>query len=270
MANPARARYIPGMTRMIRLDGVGNLRDFGGYATACGRGLRAGRFYRSGHHAMATDADLATLAQLGITVVVDLRRADERERQPNRQWSGYAAEVITSDLSDFDRGWEALLPGRDPTPEFFDDLMRNWYQRAPFVPRMTSLFSRYFEAVAQTDGAVLIHCAAGKDRTGLLAALTHHLAGVRREDLVEDYLLTNSAPSQAEMAPRIARLIETLTGKTPSDEAVRVAMGVRPDYLETALAAIDQRYGSLDAYLETALGVDANRRQAFERQHLVG
>ena len=258
------------MTRMIRLEGVANLRDFGGYATGCGRGLRAGRFYRSGHHALATDEDLETLAGLGIAVVVDLRRADERERQPNRRWNAYAGEVITSDLDDFDRGWESLLPGADPTPEFFDGLMQIWYGRAPFVPRMTSVFSRYFEAMARADGAVLIHCAAGKDRTGLLAALTHHLAGVRREDLVEDYLLTNSAPSQVEMAPRIARLIETLTGKTPSDEAVRVAMGVRAAYLEIALAAIDERYGSLDGYLESALGVDAGRRRAFEARHLGG
>ena len=256
------------MTRMIKLEGVGNLRDFGGYATACGRGLRPGRFYRSGHHAMATDQDLEALAALDLAVIVDLRRPDERERQPSRRWQGFAATVVTSDLGDVDRGWEAMLPGADPTPGFFDAMMMDWYRRAPFGPRMTLLFSRYFEAMAQVDGGVLIHCAAGKDRTGLLAAMTHHLAGVRREDLVEDYLLTNSAPSQVEMAPRIAKIIETLSGKTPSDEAVRMAMGVQPAYLEASLDAIEARYGSVDAYLEQALGVDSGRRRAFEERHL--
>jgi protein tyrosine/serine phosphatase len=256
------------MTRMISLEGVGNLRDFGGYPTACGRGLKAGRFYRSGHQAQATDADLEALAALKLAVIVDLRRTDERERQPSRRWEGFDAAVISSDLGDIDRGWEAVLPGCDPTPEFFDGMMMDWYRRAPFGPRMTFLFSRYFEAMAASEGGVLIHCAAGKDRTGLLAALTHHLAGVRREDLIEDYLLTNAAPYQAEMAPRIGHIIEKLSGTTPSEEAVRVAMGVRAAYLEAALDAIEDRYGSIDAYLEQALEVGPKRRRAFEERHL--
>jgi protein tyrosine/serine phosphatase len=256
------------MTRMIRLEGVGNLRDFGGYATRCGRGLKAGRFFRSGHHGAATDADLDALAALDLQVIVDLRRTDERERQPCRRWTGFDATVLDSDLVDIDRGWEAALPGADPTPEFFDGMMMAWYRRAPFGPRMTHLYGRYFEVMAACDGGVLIHCAAGKDRTGLLAALTHHLAGVERDDLLEDYLLTNAAPSNAEMAPRIGKIIEKLTGRTPSDEAVRTAMGVRAQYLEAALAAIEDRYGSLDVYLEQALGVDPKRREAFEARHL--
>jgi protein tyrosine/serine phosphatase len=256
------------MTRMISLEGVGNLRDFGGYPTACGRGLKAGRFFRAGHQAQATDADLEALATLGLAVIVDLRRTDERERQPCRRWEGFDAAVICSDLDDIDRGWEAVLPGCDPTPEFFDAMMMGWYARAPFGPRMTWLYSRYFEAMAETEGGVLVHCTAGKDRTGLLAALTHHLAGVRREDLIEDYLLTNAAAYQAELAPRIAHVIEKLTGKTPSEEAVQVAMGVRPAYLEAALGAIEDRYGSIDAYLQEALGVGPARRRAFEARHL--
>src|SRR3954452_14511745 len=103
------------MDRMIRLEGVGNLRDFGGYATRCGRGLKPGRFYRSGHHATATDADLQALAELGLAVIVDLRRRDERERQPNRTWGGFDAAVVSSDLKDIDRGWHAELEGADPT-----------------------------------------------------------------------------------------------------------------------------------------------------------
>lgn len=255
---------------MIELEGVGNLRDFGGYATACGRGLRPGRFFRGGHQSWATDADLEALEALGIAVVVDLRRPDERERQPCRRWPGFAAAVIESDLADIDRGWESLLPGNDPTPEFFDGLMLEWYRRAPFGPRITHLFTRYFEVMAEVDGGVLIHCAAGKDRTGLLAALTHHVAGVARDDLLQDYLLTNDAASQVQMAPRLAKVIERLTGRTPSDEAVRMAMGVRAEYLEIALDAIEQRCGSIDGYLEQALGVSAERRRKFQERHLGG
>ena len=264
----AGSRYIAPMTRIIPLEGVGNLRDFGGYRTLCGRGLKPGRFYRSGHHNQATDADLDALAALNLAVVVDLRRTDERERQPCRRWPGFEATVIDSDLADVDRGWEAMLPGADPTPEFFDAMMLDWYRRAPFGPRMTYLFSRYFEVLAEVDGGVLIHCAAGKDRTGLLVALTHYLAGVRRDDLIEDYLLTNTVPSQAQMAPRVANIIEKLSGRTPSDEAVRVAMGVSPAYIAASLEAIETRYGSIDTYLDQALGVDPPKRRILEARVL--
>ena len=147
------------MTRMIELEAVANLRDFGGYPTRCGRGLRARRFFRSGHQGWATDADLEALRALDIAVIVDLRRADERQRQPCRRWSGFGAEVIESDLPDTYRGWESALPGNDPTPQFFDDMMMEWYGRAPFGRRITHLFTRYFEAMADHDGGVLIHCA---------------------------------------------------------------------------------------------------------------
>lgn len=257
-----------GMPRILDFEGIPNFRDFGGYATACGRGLKTGRLYRSGHHHQATDEDLRKLEGLGIGVIVDLRRTAEREREPSRRWTGFSAKVIDNDLPDVDKPWEEVLQGADPTPGFFRRISREWYLRAPFEPRLIDLYSRYLEALAQTDGAVLIHCAAGKDRTGLLAAITHHLAGVHRDDLVQDYLLTNEAPSQRTHAPRVAKMIAKHTGRAPSDEAVRVAMGVHADDLDLAFAEIDARYGSLDGYLEKALGLKSDRRAAIEARRL--
>ena len=256
------------MARILDFEGIPNFRDFGGYDTACGRGLRAGRLYRSGHHHDATEADIEKLAGLGIGVIVDLRRTAEREREPSRRWPGFDAVVIDNDLPDRDKPWEEVLRGNDPTPVFFRRISREWYQRAPFEPRLIDLYTRYLGMLAETDGAILIHCAAGKDRTGLLAAITHHLAGVHRNDLVQDYLLTNEAPSQTTHAPRVAKLIARHTGRSPSDEAVRVAMGVHAEDLEAAFAEIDARYGSLDSYVEQALGLSGGTRAAIEARHL--
>ena len=256
------------MTRILSLQGVPNFRDFGGYATACGRGLKPARLYRSGNHHRATDADLETMAGLGLAFVVDLRRRSEREREPSRRWPGFAATVIENDIGDMGKPWEEELKGADPTPEFFRGVARGWYRRNPFEPRLIDLYTRYFDALAEGDGAVLVHCAAGKDRTGLLVALTHHIAGVHRDDLVEDFLLTNSSPSNPSQAPLVAALIARHTGRTPSDEAVRTAMGVQAADLEASFEEIDARYGSLDGYLEAALAVDARKREAIQAKWL--
>ena len=83
--------------RRHALEGVDNFRDFGGYATACGRGVKPGRLFRSAQHAEASDADLAAIRAMGLSAVVDLRRPSERNRQPSRRWDGFAAKVIVND-----------------------------------------------------------------------------------------------------------------------------------------------------------------------------
>ncbi len=256
------------MTRVIQTLGLDNLRDFGGYDTACGRGLKAGRLYRSAHHQNATDDDLQALSALNLAVIVDLRRIEERKRFPSRRPQGFAGQVIDNDLGDVDQSWEASLKGQDPTVELFRNKSLEWYRRAPFEERHIDLFARYFAALAEVDGAVLIHCAAGKDRTGLLAALTHHMAGVHRDDMLQDYLLTNRLDFHERRAPVIAGLIQEFSGRAPSDAAVRAAMQVEASDLDIALKAIEARYGSIDAYLAEALGVDAARRAAFEAKYL--
>src|SRR5690606_7393851 len=131
------------------------------------------------------------------------------------------------------------------------------YRGLPFEPAHLDLFARYFRALAEAEGAVVIHCAAGKDRTGLLAALTHHVLGVHRDDMIEDYLLTNTAVDLAGRAPAIARQLQAMTGRPAGHDAVVAFLGVEPVYLETALDEVAARHGSIDRYLEQALGVDA-------------
>ena len=171
--------------------------------------------------------------------------------------------MIENDIADVGKPWEEELKGADPTVEFFRATSRGWYQRNPFEPRLIDLYARYFAALAETDGAVLVHCAAGKDRTGLLCALTHHLAGVHRDDLTQDFLLTNQVVLDSPQGPLVAALITRHTGRAPSDDALRTAMGVHAGDLEASFEVMEARYGSLDGYLEGALGVDAGKREAI-------
>lgn len=243
--------------RIHRFDALDNFRDYGDYAAGAGR-LKAGRLFRSGHHARLTAADLERLDALGIAAVVDLRRPSERRAQPSRRPDGFKGMVIESAHDD---GGEAphitFLKSGDLTADSGRRFMTETYKRLPFEPAHLDLFSRYFAALGEGDGPVLIHCAAGKDRTGMLAALTHHLLGVARDDMVEDYLLTNAAVDLVGRAPAIARQLQDMSGSLPSHDAVVAFLGVEAAYLETALDAIAARHGSVDRYLEHALGVDA-------------
>jgi protein tyrosine/serine phosphatase len=256
------------MTRHIPLQGVENFRDFGDYAAGQGR-LKKGVLFRAAHQAEATDQDLVAMAGLGIVTIVDLRRPNERERDPSRRWEGFAAEVIDNDLGvTGEDPWHTFLRGSDLSVGAIRDYLVEYYRRAPFKARHLDLFRRYFQALGAARGPVLIHCAAGKDRTGLLAALTHHVAGVADDDVIDDYLLTNNEERFVRRGPRFAAIVETATGRRPSDAAIRTAMGVEADYLATALAEMRGQYGSIDGYLENAVGLDAAGREAV-RAHIL-
>ncbi len=249
------------MSRILAFEGVDNFRDYGDYATHHGARLTRGVLYRSAHHARATDADLRKMAALGLATIVDLRRKSERDRDPNRRPTPCAARVIENDIGDVGVAPHmTFVASQELTPESVRGFMIEEYRRIPFEPRHLDLYRRYFQAVAAAEGPVVIHCAAGKDRTGLLAALTHKVVGVHDDDIYEDYLLTNSAARIEERAPTVQQTIRDNSGRTPSLAAVRAFLGVLPDYLDAAFAEIDSGHGALDAYLERALGVDADMK----------
>lgn len=256
--------------RVLALEGVDNFRDYGDYATAAGRRLHKGRLYRSAHHANATDADLERMAGLGCAVVVDLRRPSERQNTPSRRPQNWAGRVIESDLGvdELEPPHITALRESGFTPEGVETYMLKWYTDAPFDERHIDLFGRYFEAVADGEGPVIIHCAAGKDRTGLLAALTHHAVGVSDQDVMEDYMLTNKAARIEERAAEVGERIAETIGRPPSDAAIRTMLGVKENWFQRGWDEIKDRYGSIDAYMEQALGVDAKRREAVAAQLL--
>jgi len=256
------------MTRHIDFEGIDNFRDFGGYATACGRGLKAGRLFRSANHSRATDADLQRLRELGVAVIVDLRQPQEREREPSRRWDGFDAAVVENDLVTAHPDWTAKMQGQDLTADWFFADAIDYYRRAPHEPRHIDLFSRYFRALAEGDGAMVVHCAAGKDRTGLICSLTHHIAGVHPDDALEDYLLTNEESRMARKVESLGGWLAEAVGRSASDDALRVAVSVHPEYLATAYRVIHEAHGATDAYLADVLGIDAELRERIRERVL--
>jgi len=256
------------MTRHIDFDGIENFRDFGGYDAAAGRPVKQGLLYRSANHAYASEADLERMRDLGLAAIIDLRRTEERTREPSKRWPGFGAAVVENDILSDHADWAQSMKDVEVNAQWFLDDGMGYYRRAPFEPRHIDLFSRYFRTLAEADGAIVVHCAAGKDRTGLICALTHHVLGVHADDIMADYLLTND---ESRMARKIAFLgpwLRDTVGKTVDEAGLRVAVSVNAAYLETAFSVIREAHGSIDGYLTQALGVDAALRDQLQARLL--
>ena len=127
------------MTRKLPFEAIENFRDFGDYG-AGERRIRKGVLYRAAHQAEATDADLDSLAALGLSLIVDLRRPNERTRSPSRRWNGFSAEVIENGEGDeHDDPWHRFIAGSDLTAKAFAPPGPAWVVLpAPPLPRPTS------------------------------------------------------------------------------------------------------------------------------------
>lgn len=251
--------------RVLPLDRVLNFRDFGGYETASGARVARGRLFRSAHFAEASDADAAKLDALNIAIVVDLRRPEERVREPNR-WPGEGARTISAGGGHGDAlppHLQALLQD-DITAEGVADYMRLLYREFAFEPRHIELYRAWFAELVNADAPAVIHCAAGKDRTGLGCALTLHALGVGEEAIFADYELTNAVLDLDQRLPRIQARMEERLGRKFEAEALRPMLGVDPDYLRCALDSIVAQAGSLDAYLEDTLHLGSRERVALK------
>ena len=196
-------------------------------------------------------------------MVIDLRGARERAAAPCPRPDGFAARIVKV---------EAETSGLAPHIEAARDAdgaagmragMIAGYAGMPFRPVLAEVLRGYFAALAQADGATLIHCMAGKDRTGLAVALVHTMLGVHHDDVVADYLLTNVAGNAEERIAAGAKVVRHAYGRTLDDAEVRTLMMVEAAYLDAAFAAIRDRHGALEAYLRDMLGVDAARRDAI-------
>ncbi|MCW1384393.1 tyrosine-protein phosphatase [Novosphingobium sp. KCTC 2891] len=254
--------------RVLNLQGIHNFRDYGGYAARAGQ-LRKGALWRSGQHVGATQQDLDVVHGLGIGTVIDLRGDSERVAYPCLRHPEFDGEVM------FEPGETASAKGvavheemarQVVTEQDAVNAMVTLYGKLPFRPVLAGTYRLYFDALAGRDHPTLLHCLAGKDRTGVAAALVHTLLGVHHDDVLADYVLTNTAGNAEARIAAGATAVRSGFGARMEDNAVRVLMGVRPEFLETAFAAIRDQYGSVENYAEQLLGVDAAKISAMEEK----
>ena len=232
-----------------------NLRDVGGLATSDGRSTRYGVLYRSPHLAPSPEEE-ASIHALAIRSVIDLRSARERDSAPNRFFSAAAVDLVEYDITADFRA--------DDDPLAF---LRNDPGEAGAVALMISTYRQLTAAAATAvRGAadllvreatpLLVHCTAGKDRTGFVCAMLLIAVGVPHDVVIEDYL-----ESSRRIHAAIRDATRTILAQSQidlTDEALAALNAVRADYLHEALAVIARDYGSHSAYLD-ALGIDRAR-----------
>lgn len=245
--------------RIKPLQGVANFRDFGHYASRHGGRVRSGALYRSAHFAEATDPDITALEGLGVSLLVDLRRPEERAQEPNR-WPGPSVRALTNDEGvNTPPPHLAAVNASDWSPAGVEGYMRATYAAYPFEARYVALFGQFLRDLADGEGAAVVHCAAGKDRTGCLCALTLRLVGVADDETVADYLLTNQTLDWDRRLPAMRERIASRYGEAPGDDALRTMLGVQEDFLDAYFAAIGAEFASLERYAEAVLNLDPAR-----------
>ncbi|OOL31451.1 protein tyrosine phosphatase [Rhodococcus rhodochrous] len=252
---------------------IPNLRDVGGYATRDGASVRRGIVFRSTDLSRVTDADARVLSGLGLATVVDLRTEPERQAAPDRLPEGVRTLALDV-LADREHGsiaahMKELLTDAAFAREVLGDgrgaeYLRGSYRDFVLLPSARAAYRTLLQTLLAGDAdPVLVHCTTGKDRTGWASAVLLLALGVDEDTVFEDYLLTNER-----LLPVFAPVLEALTAKGVPRGDLESVLGVRAEYLATALAAAEETFGSFDRYLSDALGLTDSGR-ALLRQRLL-
>jgi protein-tyrosine phosphatase len=238
------------------MTGVANFRDFGGVPAANGTRVRAGLLFRCGQPGPLGDLSLDQLLAHDFAVIADLRFPDEARDAPMPWPDDYAGRIVS--LTEPGDGVAPHIAFFRPglhDPAVIRARYRAFYRSLPADPRYRPLFARTLCRIADCDGPALIHCSAGKDRTGLVCALILRCLGVATDAIIADYMCSADDAATAALRPEIRRRIAAHGAYLPDDAMLDAMVTVQPDYLLGALEEIDQIAGSLGGYLES-IGVD--------------
>src|SRR5215469_14065064 len=234
--------------RHLNLEGASNFRDLGGYPTADGRALKWRRIFRSNHLGHLTEQDVKVVRGLGVKSAFDFRGSQER----------LAAACVVEEIKVHSLPIEptvvaalrARLQARALSSADALEIMRESYRG--YVRLNTHSFRELFSHLIEDEAPLVIHCTAGKDRTGFACALILHALGVPDQVIAEDYLLTN----------RFYKRDPSASTDLPDD--VRQAIGsVEASFLTAGFDAIRTDYGDLESYLRDGLALGVGERTSL-------
>ena len=267
--------------RRIPFDGIENARSLDGIPMRDGRLIRPGTLVRSGNLSRASDSDVAILKEsFRLSDIFDFRFDSEAAADPDRQIEG----VRNTRLSTLPRKMiEGFSSGRTDTEQVKSSDFAEALVSYAFIPQAQELARQLYPAIVSDDvsrqrygtflrgvldakGGVLWHCSQGKDRAGWATAFVLAALGADRKTIVEDFSLSNDfyAPYVKTLSERVARN----GGGLQEITFIRSMIGVSVENFEWTLDLIDDRYGSLAAYLEKALGFTAREQELLRDKYL--
>jgi protein-tyrosine phosphatase len=239
--------------RHLRLQGASNFRDLGGYTGEGGRRIRWRRLFRSDHLGGLTAGDHEQLRAFGLAHAFDFRGVDEQAAAPYaidgvRRHSLSIEPTVSQRMQDIAR--VRTLTAADAVR-----LMRELYRM--LVNDQAHRFAALFEHLLADEAPLVFHCTAGKDRTGIAAALILLALGVPMATVRQDFLLTN----RHFQPPALAR-----SGLPP--DVLEVLWKVQEGFLDAALEAIERDHGGVDRYLAQRLALGPAARRALAARWL--
>ncbi len=254
--------------RKLMFQGAHNFRDLGGYKNAQGQHVKWGCFYRSDRLSNLTDEDLKFLSRLGLRNIIDLRSKSERDGAPSRLPKNSNIEIkevpVFEDGAFVDTLWSAIASGKLLGKDLHDIMVTS---NRNFIRLHTKAFAQFIQIVANAQNTPLMfHCMAGKDRTGFGAALILTILGVSRDDVLKDYLETNT--HLANNADVKYQDFKERIGSDASFENLRPILGVHEDYLNAAFETIEEDYGHFNDYLVKALNVTQSMTERMQENFL--
>ena len=225
--------------RHLPLEGAYNTRDLGGYTTAAGRTTRWGRYLRSDSLHTLTPKAVDTLIDYGVRSIVDLRRSAELQFKPTPFIGCEAVVYYHQNMTG-----DVRLEGRDQLAAIDDTAVRRGRLYCLILEQRKHIVHQIMSILSQEGGLpALVHCNAGKDRAGIIAAFVLHLAGVPRETIVADYALSARYNVAAHLDRNPGLSPEEFTWETYQD------MACPPGTIELTLDFLDERYDGIEGYL---------------------
>jgi protein-tyrosine phosphatase len=245
-------------SREVALEGAVNFRDLGGYITTDYRRVAMRRIYRSGDISRLTDEDLKELKRRKIYTVIDFRGEDEAAEAPDRLLPGSdylllpAGSGNATDVATLIEGHES---GRDAMVAFYSDISVFKEKYLPFFRKLLML---------PDSSAVVFHCSAGKDRTGIAAALLLYALDVPIETIMADYVTTNLYRKEEN-----EKIVDFLVKEHAIDRKMAVEiMEANPRYLESTFHALKRKFGDVDMFLYRELGMDETAKLKLRENFL--
>lgn len=252
---PENSPAIITASRLLPVEGALNLRDLGGYKTADGHTVRWGKIYRSSMLAHLTADDYRLLTPLHIGTIADLRANEERAKDVTNWQAGEVTRIETDYSMDYSQ-FAGMMKEMDAAKA--KAMFTTMYPG--ILQQQTANFRNMFRQLLHDDDALLFHCSAGKDRTGMAAMLVLTALGVPQETIMQDYLLSNTyyAANIASFSQQHSDGKQDATSAMMSrlpPEVSAVFMGVSPEYLQAAMDSMSAEHGSVMGYLQQELGL---------------
>jgi protein-tyrosine phosphatase len=257
---PAFSQVADSAIRHVPVRGALNFRDLGGYTTTDGHHVKWKVIYRSADISKLTPADLDTLRARHIWYDVDLRGTMESAKAPDKINPGtdYILCPAGSDSSNA-RMTQNMMQARNG-----DSMMLGWYTNTAYLTARYQPFFAKLLILPDSD-ALLFHCTAGKDRTGIGAALLLYALGVPYATIEADYTATNYYRAQDN-----GRSLQSMVTQYHLNEGVARSMNsAKAEYLAVTFDAIRKQYGSIDNYLEQQIGLDTAKREELKKKFLM-